>query len=405
MKRSIALLLSAACVAAFAASPARAAGLDSLVSAHTYAIAFDGTTLSGPGADWLIEEGAKAHFFMLGEQHATADIAHFATAMWHALGAHGYRHAAVEVGPWSTGQLEVLLRQGPDALERWTRAEPGRGFTFPFFFFTEEAAFGYAVVEQAGRTRNALWGLDQEFIAAGDLLLGMLAAWADTPEAKAAVAEAAANAKANPMFLGRGDEVDWKQLTDAFATSRSPDAKRLLDEIAMSRRIYAPFTGRGGSVYLANEERERYMKDNFLQQFARAENAEDAPPRVFLKFGANHVAYGHSPTHVLTLGTFVHEYGQSRGLGTFNVHVDCHGGEGRDPRSGEASACESYFLGPDSALRKFLRDDAVTLIDLRALRANGRIWKDLDDKSRDLILSYDAYVALPNVKPATSIAP
>ncbi len=379
--------------------------LDELVAANTHSITFADGKLGGAGADWLRREGKRVHFFMLGEQHATADIAELSSALFRELNQTGYQRAAVEVGPWSTPVLEKLLRSPDGQAFRDYLAGEGRSLTFPFFFYQEEMDFGRAVVESSTLKRDALWGVDQEFIAAGPVVLELLAGWADTRETKAAVAAAQEQCKQDVMLLGSGDEAIWQALHEAFDGSGNADARRLLDEVDLSRRIYSPFVGRGGNAFTGNEERERYMKTNFHEQLSRAMQGSGTPPKIFFKFGANHVMYGHSPTHVLTFGTFVRDLGLALGVETVNVHVDCMGGEIRDPRSGATSACSSYFVGETGELRDHVDPEGITLIDLRGLRPHAKLWRGWDERTRRLILGYDAYVVIPDPRAAGLVVP
>jgi hypothetical protein len=52
---------------------------------------------------------------------------------------------------------------------------------------------------------------------------------------------------------------------------------------------------------------------------------------------------------------------------------------------------------------RFVQASTPTLIDLRSLRPYRRLWRNWDEKSRTLIAAYDAYLVLPNVRPATLI--
>jgi hypothetical protein len=372
--------------------------LASLIKASRMEISVSQSGVEGPGAEWLVGQAKAAHFFMFGEQHATADIAYAAVGLAGLLGAEGYQHAAIEVGPWSTPIAERLLRghEGADFVE--FLSSEGRLLTFPFLFYAEEIDFTLRVIAQ-GAEAPVLWGVDQEFIAAGGILLSELMLLAETEEQRQAIAEAQAAAAANLMFLGTVGPETFDNMAKAFSGG-SAVALRMIAEMRLSNEIYAPFMGRGGSVWQANQAREIYMKRNFVTQFEAATEKLGRTPKVFLKFGANHLAWGHSPTNVLSLGNFVHEYGLAKGLASFNLHLDCIGGQGLDPRSGTAVDCTSYFLSVDSPLRDFIFPDRPTLINLKALRRQSRLWKDWDRKTKNLIWAYDAYLAIPDVKAA-----
>ncbi len=389
-----------------AASPNARANkkVDDLIKKHRHPLTVRNGRIEGPGAERLVTQAKSAHYVMFGEQHATADIARLATALFKALAPVGFQTAVLEVGPWSTPRLEALLRQPSGALRQYL-AQDGRHLTFPFYFFAEEAEFAKAVVAAANPRHSALWGVDQEFFAAAPVLVDLFAHWADSAKANAAVAELMAQVRSNPMLLGTGTDADWLPVFEAFKRSKNANARDLVAEIMLSREIYGPFVGRGGSIYLANEKRERYMKRAFERHLDRINHAQAGEPRLFFKFGAGHVAYGHSPTHVVSFGTYVRERGLMFGKETFNVIADCIGGRARDPRKGTTVPCKSYYLKRGSTLRKYVSSKRPTFIDLKALRPHARQWRTFDERSRNLIWAYDAYVALPNPKPATLLAP
>jgi hypothetical protein len=136
-----------------------------------------------------------------------------------------------------------------------------------------------------------------------------------------------------------------------------------------------------------------------VEQHAAA--AGRGPVKVVGVWGASHAMRGFSPTFVLGFGNFLEEFALLRDERFFNVHVDCLGGSMREPRSENAVPCPSYYLGGDGALRSLLPTDRPSLIDLRPLRARLGRWTFLSERERMLILGFDAYLAVPNVTPAT----
>jgi len=406
-------LRNAACVAAgamlclamrpAAGAPAARTELDSLLTQATLGIQVDGRRLSGPGADWLAARAAESDFFLFGEQHATADIALFAAGLFERIHGAGYEVAAVELGPRETALMEAMMRQdGGLPFDRYAR-EPSHAFTFAFFSWQEEVEFARTVLRLSKRTTNALWGLDQEFILGGPVIVDELERLAATDAQRAAVGAARRAVEASPSALGAGDDAPWEQLDAAFADN--PEGRAMTGDILLSRQIYRPFTGGGGSVYLANDQRERFMKSNLHRQLVAVRRESGGGPKVFLKFGSNHLGYGHSPTHVLSLGTFVHEVATAHGQVTFNLMVDCVSGEAMSPQARIPEPCESYVLESAPDLGKYVGREVPMLIDLRALRTRRGLWKDWDAGSQRLIDAYDAYLALPGVKPATWMAP
>lgn len=389
------VLLAATTLLAQEPAPDPAAALAPFI--HPLEIA-DGR-LTGPGGELLRREAERAHFLLFGEQHATAEIAELATALYRTIAPLGYHHAAIEVGPVGAARLEELLRdEDTGALARYFAAGTNL-FSIPFYFFVEEAELVRAVVGGSPAPAPVLWGLDQEFIAGAGPVLDRLEELASTDEERSAVAAAREAAAANPMFLGTAPAAEIGALTRPFAASASAEARDLAAQVLATHRIYAPFTGRGGGVWAANSEREDLMKTLFLRRYREAR--ERAVPRVLVKAGANHLFRGLSPTHVPTLGTFLVDLALIEGVEAYNVHVDCRGGEAMEVMSGAPGPCESYFLGPESALAAALPTDRTVLVDLRSLRDEPEVLTVLDERSRDLVWSFDAYVAVPGTRAAT----
>lgn len=395
------LLLAAAPLAAEdSAPPDPAAALAPFV--HVVEVA-DGR-LAGPGGELLRRAAERAHFLLFGEQHATAEIAEIATALYRTIAPLGYDHAAIEVGPVGAERLESLLRdEDAGALERYF-ATGTNLFSIPFYFFVEEAEFARSVVAGSPAAAPVLWGLDQEFVAGAGPVLDRLAELAATAAEREAVAAARAAAAANPMFLGTAPAGEIEALARPFAAAAHPAARDLAAQVVASNRIYAPFTGRGGSAYAANREREDLMKTLFLRRYRPVRERDGRVPRVLVKLGANHLFRGLSPTHVLSLGTFLVDLAAAEGVEAYNLHVDCRGGEATDVMTGAPAPCASYFLAAESVLAAALPADRTVLVDLRALREEDDILAALDEASRDLVWSFDGYVAIPGTRAATLFA-
>jgi hypothetical protein len=373
-----------------------------LLEANRYPIALGSNgELTGPGADLLNSEVGKAQFLMIGEQHATAGIAEVNIAIHRQAARHGFDHSALEVGPWSTEEVEKLIRSGKGRLAAFLR-QPGNGFTLPFLLWAEETALVEQAVALSAAKSPVLWGLDQEFAGSAPIMLSRLGQLAKTPAQHAAVLDLRKRAAADPTLIAMMTPADYAPLRRAFIATQSPEAARMIEELALSSTIYAPFVGRGGSGQTANDTRETYMKKNFLRHFARAERENGRPPKVFFKFGANHAMRGHSFSDVPALGNFLAEWGLSRGFSMLNLAVDCVGGEQSDPRGGNASPCKGYALDRNSPLVTRMNDAPLTLFDLRPLRA--AMPKTLDPQTRKTILAFDFYIPVRNPRAATPVA-
>lgn len=356
---------------------------------------------SGTGWQKLREDAAAAQVFMIGEQHGTADIPRMADAIHAALAPSGYHHAAIEVGPFSARFAEQTIRSGEGRLASYLAA-PAQALSIPFLFWKEETALAETIVARSRATREVIWGLDQEFIFAGPIIADALEAQATTAAQRDAVSQFRAAGTTRRDLVGSFSEADAAPLRSAFAGNR--DATAIIDAVALSASIYAPYVIGKGAFYPANLTRENYMKRNFLNAFAAAEAREGKPPKVFVKLGANHVVRGFNATYLPSFGNFIADWGFAREFGVINIMIDCADGKVSDPRSGESAACEPY-IAADSPLAPMVKERAATLIDLKALRPQLGAMKDLDTATREMILAFDYYLALRDVAPATPIAP
>lgn len=356
--------------------------------------------IEGPGADFLIAQASQAELFMMGEQHATADIAHFARLLYGEIAEMGYGSYVAEVDPWSAMAAEALLDAGLSDFIADARQRAG-GLGYPFLFFHEDAELAHAIVTHSDASETALWGVDQVFIAAGELLAEWISERAQTDGQIAASQAFAAVIADDPMAIGSQPGDILNDLDLAFADQT--DVSELLTAMRHSNAIYAPFTGRGGSIYAANQARELWLRDRFLAHVERALAEDDMPERLFFKFGGNHAMRGRTPTHVIGFGGFIEEWGRIEGLNFFNFMVECQGGEMSNSQTGAVTPCQSYMIGADSRLAELLPDGPV-VVDLRAIRpAAIAARSSLDTAEFEAIFAFDALVVLPDVEAASLV--
>ncbi len=358
-------------------------------------IHIDGT-YSGPGWDHLIAESEKAGIVILGEQHATADIPALANQLHETLKSDAL---AIEVGPWSTRYAVELIKNGAGTLETW-QARSGHGFAFPFLFFAEESKAAEKMALRSPDKIEPLWGLDQEFVGSGASLLPILQREAKTDAQKAAVESFGAAQSKDPMMVGAIDGPAIDSLASAFAGNAI--VGEIMTALRMTSAIYAPYTRRTGRFYEANLKRENYMKSNFVAAYNRAKSKLGRDPRVLVKLGGNHAMRGINDTNLPAFGNFAAEWGHGQNIRVVNIMVDCFGGQARSPQSNKAEPCES-MAAKAPALMAIEKKGPVTFVDFRPMRSKLGKLKNIDARSRELILAFDFYLAIADVRPATMI--
>ncbi|MDB4949450.1 MAG: hypothetical protein JWM27_2099 [Gemmatimonadetes bacterium] len=376
--------------------------------------------LSGAGADFLIAEGGRSQFFLIGEDHGMRELPQLSAALFRALRPAGYAHLAVEVGPLSAERLEATLRT-PGGLDAWGRAVRADPWAVAFDAWREETQMAADAVAATGGRRGTIWGLDQEFIGAPAGLLRRLAAIAPNAAARALAqgyaadavrADARVIAEKNPtIYYMTSAPADMStRLTAAFRPGAGSEAARIIDELRVSREIYAgQFDGHG---YESNDQRAGLMKRHFMERYRAARAAGEAAPRVLVKLGGYHSIRGRSYTGVFDVGNLLSEMAASGGARSFHLFVlTAHGTRNAFLPFAPDNAEKAHALNVAEDLdfmdaRPLLAagaPDAWTVLDLRPLRGEaerGRLGR-LNPGLRTLMWGYDAVLVIPEAHAST----
>lgn len=374
------------------------------IAASKFALEFKGGRLSGGGAEFLKARAGEVQFVLIGEEHGVATIADTVRALFVDLNPIGYRHFAIEVDPYMTAKMEALLRSGgTKALGKYLNSEDRR-FAVPFYNWSAEAALAEAAVKANADSTPALWGLDQAFIGAASVLLNDVATQSSNAEARAVAGSLAGQAKGNLEFLGRVDVAELQKLHALLSDAKDQALARLVNDMILSARIYQPFvTGEGLSVYAANLERENLMKRTFVERYREAERRDGKRPKVMFKFGGTHMMRGLSSTHVPSLANFVGDFALHEGVGAFNVMVLCGPGTKAGDLMGNAAPCEIDLAAALPDLAAHVDAKKPTLFDLRIWKDRPRRWQHLSAEMREMIWAYDAFLIVPDGKPASAL--
>jgi hypothetical protein len=361
--------------------------------------------LSGPGADLLLRELASAQFFLIGEEHGTAEMPRFTQALLEPAWKSGYRHVGFEVGPFGIATLRTYAD-----IEAQLKRYP---WSLPFVSWKEEAAL-YGAATKMGAS---IWALDQEFVFAGTQHLERLASMATTDAAREAVSKLLERSRAgdkvlfesrNPgkVFMLSATKEDLGALRAAF--TGDAEAVRLIDALEESREIYALNSTSG---WESNLERSLLMKRLFMQRYDAAVAKGESRPKVIMKLGATHTMRGRSMTGVFDLGNMLPELAAANGTRSFQLLVLPRGGFTNEYRphspddSGKRAPYDPAKELPFDAKPLFDAAAATewSLFDLRPLRVPLRRGKlgPLEPRFEDVLWGYDAVLIIPDVTPAT----
>ena len=383
-------------------SAAVRAAFDSTLAANIHPAALEEDNLAGPGADWLVARGRESDHFLMGERHGTAEIPQVAASLYERLAEHGYGPVALEIGPFAaqaaTGALET---GGYSALKRLvTRYERP---PIPFLHWKEESKMAARMAE-AGAT---IWGVDYEFIFSLPMHLDALTDEAETAREREAVQKVRTQMKekwggeASPA-IGAAAPSAFRALRTAFEPRGDETALARIDAILESNAIYAPYVREEGSFPESDRRRENLMKEQLISYVRAREKKRGEAPKVFHKNA--HVGKLAPDDRHVTFGAFVAAWLRGRGAESFHVLADCHGGQIPQTGQGGGGACTAYLDEKDSPFAGHLGEDRITVIDLRPLRPY--LGADfLSPQLRRLIVSFDAYVAIPDVERSEPLSP
>jgi len=384
-------------------SAAVRAAFDSVVTANTYTARLEDGELMGPGADWLEARGKAVDHFLMGERHGTVQIPALAASLYERLADDGYGPVALELGPFAARDANEALRRGDyPALKRLITSTPSPPIAF--LHLSEDSRMAARMVE-AGATN---WGLDQEFVFSLPLHLEALADQAETDREHAAVQRIRTKMDeewggAGGQALGAASPSALKALRAAFEPRGDASALGRIDALIESNAIYGPYVRNEGSYVESNTRRENYMKEQLIKHIRAWETEHEAAPKVFHKNA--HTARRQQDEPYIPLGGFMAEWARVRGEDTFHVLTDCNGGSIPETGQGGGGECTAWFGGEDNPLADHLREDKITIIDIRALHPHYYDWDFLPEELRQAIVSIDAYVVIPDVQSAEPLNP
>jgi len=385
-----------------------------LLDENRYELTVQKAQFGGPGAAVLEKALSAAQFVAIGEEHGTREVPEFVWATCRTMAQNGLDAMAIEAGPLVTAQLR-----------RWTARNDGGADLLAFekrypdsiaFFYWRQEFDLLAHCQQASLPHSLqLWGLDQEFLGSPSFILQQIVETRPGREAEsiarnlqarcdADTRKGIASGKWRDGCLLRLTGVDLSRLQSAVKRSGNRRAQRMAAALVKTQHIYS--FHEGGHRYDANRERALLLKQNFLADYRQLLQGTGRPPRVLLKFGANHLFRGFNETDLNDLGNFITEFAD--GLGSTSLHIEVLGIRGEDEAEvGPGQADRAVAKDPEPGALAPLYSEAYpggwTVFDLRPLRSQlasvGHVDRDLER----LIFGYDMLVLVPQVTAQAAI--
>lgn len=330
-------------------------------------------------------------FVGLAEIHRSTQKSIFTDAILDVLKGKGFDNFALEVGPNSADILSEFSNSDNFKEEiRTLNRQYGRRNKPPIIFVNkkQDAVF----IQKAFDLEYNIWGLDQEFIYATEMLLDRLYGLQENPtNSQKTYYEEAIKIVRKYRFRNkvRGTNLScWYQSNQIInncldSLGGTPEADKIISDLRESWDIYCKSaTGKG-----SNQQRANYMKQKFESYYS---SQEESKPKVFLKLGSVHLTRGISPFRVDDLGKFLTEKAEENETGFLSIRqmVAYRNGRSLIGRSGWESVGMFLELG---------KMDKWTVVDLRPLRE--KLIKGLiktNEKYTFEILSYDLLLLPPN---------
>jgi hypothetical protein len=381
-----------------------------------YALSVRNGQLSGSGAHVLQSAIVQSRFVLLGEDHGLRQTPELLAAVCNAAGPERFQTMAIEEGPLAAAALESWARQR-DGLARLAAFER----TFPESINVYNSREEFEMLQQCARAAQGelhLWGLSQEALGAGGLILSRILESRLAEPARPAMRQllqknddayrkALQSGRITDLFMLSADDRELAHGAAVLQRDGSPAARSLFASLIESHEINRV----SPADYNNARRRERLMKTRLAADYAQAARTATTLPRVLLKFGAYHIYRGLNPVRGAGIGNYVAEFAEGQGAQSLHIRLMAvKGSHPIHPRVGQPVQLRpfnveedprSHYLQP--MLSNRLQSD-WTLFDLRPLRHDfnalpGPTTPDL----ATLVFGVDMLVMVPEGTPSTEI--
>ena len=380
MRRRFYATVSALSLGAFMLNATLSGGTEQAENTILFTVSKYQYDLENEGRGFLLNEANDNDFFLLGELHGENEIPALLRVLWPEMWACGYRHIAAEVSPWAAHQLEFVPEgKGPKIRGLWTKREA-----------TE--------VHAAGDSKTSvLWGCDMEEEQPEFLIRELAGLNPDDAslEQMTELTKGGYDRKLAPTLLNLAKQSSGKK--DETFNDLSVRENLLSTLEIETHRL------KSDTRMIAQEERERLMKVQFLEHFRRAKPRN--PSKALFRFGRNHLHRGYDARGISTLGNFIAEFAIAEDKKAFNVGA--FGAGGTASLLGNSWSADERQDELAFALLAERARYSATVFDLRPVRA---LLHQIPREKRsalesNLVYWADSYDALICYKTVTPLKP
>jgi hypothetical protein len=374
---------------------AQSDSFENLLRANTFPIQIQNGKLSGKGAEVIESSLVDVQFVALGEEHNKRAVHEFGDALFRLLNEkYDFNYLALEEDAlWCKMLSEAAKKGGGEEIINLALRYPN-AFHLP----TENEMQMIGDIGKISTAKYPIWGLNQVFGAAH--IYERLVKIAPNKTARETAQklldqsleyEKERFAKNVHYLVSVAKQEDFEALRAAFKPQKDSEAEFLIEQIALSNRIFAPYVAspRPSSAvfYESGKMRETNMKRLFAQKYREAQKSGETLPKVLAMFGQLHLYRGLSErTEQYTLGNYLSELANFNGQKSFHIYT--------------ALDAEYVYKGAFANLAKTALEIAKNagasgaVVDLRPLFDYARNNKDMNPELRRLIMSYDVFLFL-----------
>lgn len=293
------------------------------ISKYAQSFEISNNKLIGKGADTLRKQISESQFLLLGEQHFSPQISELTNGLLPILSSNDFKNFVIEVGPNSSEKMINVLKAEKSLYDFNNKFYQNyKDVPLPFFDGKKDELFLKTAVDLEFK----IWGIDQEFQSAQLFLIDEIYKLSKNKKLikssfKTAKQYLSAEFKKNneqeyyPMFTNL---LQSKILKTFFEQSNSAKQQKIISDLKTSWKIYA--LNETKKYRENNFTRMKYMKRNFGKHYKSAQKT-DSFPRVFVKMGATHLAYGKTWLGIYDLGTLIKELSYFNG--TKSTSINC----------------------------------------------------------------------------------
>ena len=369
---------------------------------NTYYFEVNASHIEGKGADILLESIKESQFFVLGEEHFSAQISKFTNAVIPILTKYNYKYFVAEIGPSTASKMTSLIKNDKSLYSINTEVNDLVGeVPIPFFDGKEDEVF----LKNAINNGFELWGIDQEYMTAQVFLIDDIY-----------------NASNNKTYLSKS----YKQAKAYFirVTKKYMEDERfnLFTELSNSSIVHEFFNSTDVTnlkvqniifdlkaswvVYRLREVKDYYsslhkrldiMQSNFRDYYFKALKV-DSLPKALIKIGGKHASKGRSLDNIFDIGNFAMELANFNGKKSTTVLMFPSAYLNDDGSTdNNIDKDDEVFMRPLIDMAK----DQWILIDLKKIEAFS--WKNKIEYAslKDYMYRFDYIIITPPSKSQT----